>query len=800
MLPASFGALVQYPQFILHRNKIPHDTTGTTPSDPHDPANWLPYAEAEIMAQACGAGVGFVFTENDPFFFIDIDHCYDPATQQWNAISMELIGTFSGACMEWSQSGTGVHIFGTYTESFEHSCKNTELNIEKYKSKRFAVLSGQEIYAGQGDAGLDCTSILAHVVPKYFPPGGNGDPDIPVEWTSAPITAGTGAPDADAARRVLLSMKSGRGMFDENHASPVDLWEANEDALSRAYPSQNGHDHYDRSSADMALASHLAFVTGGNCQLMWDLMWASSLVREKWHDRPAYVQETITNAVGRCSNWYTPKPVNDTTTVLPGTSVPDLKPPNPQSDAPGSIVSTHPTATPPVSLPGAAILPITQQIEKFEGCVYIGDLNRIFLPSGRVWKPEQFKNYHAGHKFIIDADGKTTKNAFDAFIDNQAHHFPRVVGAVFRPDLAPGEIMTDPHGTESVNVFVPQFGVRMSGDASPMFDHIANLLPYESDRDILYDYLAGCIQYPGVKFQWCPVIQGVEGNGKSIIYAAMEYAIGQLYCHQVDPRDLDGKFNGWLEFKLLISIEEIRTNARREVADILKPWITNTRVPSQAKGQDQRTIDNVANFILFSNHKDAVLKTATDRRYSVFYTAQQDADDKKLCGMHGGYFRKLWTWLLHENGAAYFADALARRQIRHDLQGEAPDTTSTAEALVESQGVAEHILIEAFESETPGFKGGLVCVQDAADYLARNGKKISTKKVGAILKDLGYIVHPAIAAQYSSGRVWVANSKRRIMVKKGSLFQNLESANSVTEKWLELKTLAVHEMAKGGVR
>src|SRR5688500_3156875 len=50
--------------------------------DAQDPANWTDAATALACASAwdrgAGAGAGFVFTEQDPFFFLDIDACLLP--------------------------------------------------------------------------------------------------------------------------------------------------------------------------------------------------------------------------------------------------------------------------------------------------------------------------------------------------------------------------------------------------------------------------------------------------------------------------------------------------------------------------------------------------------------------------------------------------------------------------------------------------------------------------------------------------------------------------------------------------
>ena len=49
--------------------KLPVHPVSRFPIDPHDSSQWMTYE------QACSYGlpVGFVLTENDPFFFFDMD-------------------------------------------------------------------------------------------------------------------------------------------------------------------------------------------------------------------------------------------------------------------------------------------------------------------------------------------------------------------------------------------------------------------------------------------------------------------------------------------------------------------------------------------------------------------------------------------------------------------------------------------------------------------------------------------------------------------------------------------------------
>lgn len=802
MLPSSFTALIMYNQFILWRavlrkngkiDKVPYDRTGAKPGNAHDPSNWMSAAEAARMAAGLDGsfGVGFVFTDDDPFFFVDLDHCYDPKTDTWNSISQELVSSFQGACMEWSYSGTGVHIFGTYSRLLDHGNKNTSLDIELYTSKRFVALTGNELYPSSGDSSRNCSVQLQSLVRKYLKPNGvKPGTDTPIEWSTAPITPGTGLTAVDAVIDMLRKMQSPRSAFDPNRAQAIDLYEANEDILSRAYPSLNDDDPYDRSSADMALASHLAFLTGGNCELMREVMYKSELNRDKWHDRPVWLEETITKAASMCDEFYTPKAKRDTNIVLPGEApLISLNLPSGSSDTDTDTHATYATGTDTTApLVGVGILPVTQQIEYFKGCVYVSDLHRVFTPNGKLLKPDTFKTKYSGHKFIVENEGPTTKNAYEAFAENRAHKFPKADSTCFRPDLEPGAIYETQPGETSVNVFVPKWGKRVKGDARLMYDHFGKLLPNERDQQIILSWQAALVQYPGIKIPWAVMLQGIEGNGKSLIFKTLMHAIGRAYIHKLDANDITNVFNPWITGKILVWCEEIWVAGRRDVANILKPLITDEIVHYQAKRQDQVTASNCANFFLNSNEKDGVLKTATDRRYAVFYTAQQDPDDMRLMGMDEstGYFKRLHDWLDHDGGLAIWANELANYPISINLKGRAPITSSTEEAIRVSGGAATHILINAVESDEPGFTGGLIDVQDACDHLMRYGKKYSPRKVGDILRGMGYITHPALRHN-RDGRVYAGGRKRSILCRRGSIVANLETPLNVANRWEQLR-------------
>src|SRR5690606_9594076 len=111
-------------------------------------------------------GVAFVLSENDPFFFIDIDSALQP-DRTWSSIAQQLCTTFAGCAIEVSQSGTGLHILGRGTFG-EHRKKNKNYHIELYTEARFIALTGTNI-VGNVDHVVS-SEVAQWLVATYFQP------------------------------------------------------------------------------------------------------------------------------------------------------------------------------------------------------------------------------------------------------------------------------------------------------------------------------------------------------------------------------------------------------------------------------------------------------------------------------------------------------------------------------------------------------------------------------------------------------------------------------------------------------
>ena len=755
------NALNGYPQFILWKTgirdgkltKLPVSAHTGEICDAHNPQSWATYDQALHAAGGHGCNIGFVFTEADPFFFLDIDHC--AVDGGWSPLALEILATLPGAAVEVSHSGKGLHVFGTYSNCPPHARKNVGLGIELYTERRFVALTYNQL---SGDAGTDCTAALGGLIVKYWQP--NGAEAASVSWTTQPVPEWTPVSDIDIINKAGAAASPAVAFGSK--ISFADLWNANSERIGQFFPDHYGDRPYDASSADAALAQHLAFWCGNNCEHIERMMRMSGLHRDKWDKRPDYMQRTIGGAVARQVTVYTG-----------GTK-----------EQPAQVV------TPVVgdeAAPGATLLAATQQQELFAGCVYISNIHGVLIPDGRILKPEQFRAVYGGYDFVLDYEGKSTKNAWEAFTESRVVQHAKVTGTCFRPELEPGAVIDD-EGFKMVNTYVPVVTPRASGDPSPFLNHVRAMLPNGDDAEILLSYMAAIVQYPGSKFQWAPLLQGCEGNGKTMFIRCVEFAVGKRYTHLPNSSDMGqngSKFNAWIENKLFIGLEEIYVADRREVADALKPLITNSRIEIQGKGANQVTGDNRANFIMCSNHKDAVRKTANDRRYCVLYTAQQSVADMEACGFTGDYFPNLYDWLC-AGGYEIVNEYLHKYRIADRYNPatachRAPMTSSTNEAIIMSRGRVEQEIYEAIDEGRPGFAGGWISSM-ALDRLLediRATKAIPINKRRQMLEDMGYSLHPALPGGRSTCISHIDEGKPRLFLQAGHMALNLTGTKDI---------------------
>lgn len=729
-------------------DKIPLHYSTASRAGVNNPASWTDCATAAASARAWGAGfgIGFCFTESCGYWFVDLDSCLVEGV--WSPLALQAFEIFPGAAVEISSSGKGLHFFGRGAIP-PHASKHIALNAELYHTDRFVAMSGISL---QGDCNTDHTAALAWFAQTYFPPRAVASVAAPAE---GPRADWNGPKDDDELIRRAFKSKSAASSFG-GKASFADLWDARDEVLSKSYPPDaTSSEPYDRSSADAALAAHLAFWTGCDAARMERLMRKSKLAREKWDDRADYlVERTIGGACARQGEVIHEKEV-----------VFDTPP-----AAPGVVGAPEPTV-----VDNPSFLNAEQATQLFKGCVYIQDQHRVLVPGGHLIKPDQFRARFGGYTFVMDKNNtRTTRNAWEALTESQLLRWPRADGTCFRPDLPYGTIVHDA-GRSRANTYWPVNVPRKKGDVTRMLNHIRKLLPDDLEFHVCLYYMAAAVQRQGTKFQWAPVLQGVEGNGKTMLSVCIAMAIGNRYVHWPKASKLAKQFNAWMVGKTFYAVEDIHTSEHIDVIEELKPMITGgAGLEIEGKGVDQISAEICGNFFFNTNHRAGLHKTANDRRFCVLYSAQQEVGDLARDGMDGDYLPSLWGWLQKEDGFAIFAEYLWTLEIPEEFDPSkgchrAPITRSTAQAIANSMGGIEQEVMEAIEQGQMGFRDGWVSGTFLKHLLEGSGRavKMPPNKRRDMMRSLGYDWHPLLPLGRTDNAISPDGVRSVLYVKKG---------------------------------
>lgn len=400
-----------------------------------------------------------------------------------------------------------------------------------------------------------------------------------------------------------------------------------------------------------------------------------------------------------------------------GFKEPPASKPAPQT-APSSVetppaASVVPTDNKPVSGdPFGEILSEYECKEWFKDCYFVEQHGKIFSKSARFMNATQFNGKFGGKAFIISSVGKTTDEPWKAALRSTCWTIPKVDHVRFLPDRPPFEIINDELNRPGLNTYIPANIDARPGDISRFFDWFNRIFPDKGDQKLLFDYMAHCVKYLGYKIQYAPLIQSAEGIGKTIFKIIFAHALGTMYVYSPKAPELvksGSTFNAWQRGRLMILVDEIKIDERRELIEILKPMITDNRIEIQGKGVDQDMEDNAANWLFFSNFKDAIPVDKNGRRYPIFYSCLQSKADILAAGMDKEYFIGLFRWLREEGGVQAITHWLLNYDIkRGDLPVSAPDTSSQKEAISISRSPLECVIADCINDGVPGFRGGYV--------------------------------------------------------------------------------------------
>jgi putative DNA primase/helicase len=281
MIPAELRDLAQWVVWRYEdrdgkRTKVPYRPAAPTArASSTDPSTWSTHEDALRAAGTDGVdGIGFVFTEGDPYAGADFDHCAngEDINPHVGALLRQL-----DSYAEFSPSGTGLHVIVRATVNGGRNRTGKTpwgAEFENYDRGRFFCMTGRHVpdtprTVNERQRQLDAVRA------RMFPPQEKPAAQHP-------------APAADDRDLLALAGRAKNG--------------ADFDALYRGQ-----HSYGSQSEADLALCNLLAFWCGPDPGRIDGLFRGSGLMRPKWdttRGESTYGAQTIETALAGRTEFY----------------------------------------------------------------------------------------------------------------------------------------------------------------------------------------------------------------------------------------------------------------------------------------------------------------------------------------------------------------------------------------------------------------------------------------------------------------------------------------------------------------
>lgn len=734
-------ALKLWPQFVVWKSeqvpgrpkpsKIPYDPKTGKRASSTDPSTWGSLDQAELAVLSGEyIGIGFVFTLNDPFVFLDFDDCKDDAgnwldaTGQW--------GLFSASAWEYSQSGNGIHVIALVRdkkplEGHANKWRRSDGGMnECYATGRF-VAFGPRGWQGEPQP---ADEMLKLVVPPRSAPAAQV-----LEWVDQPQD-GYDGPDNDEVllQRALESKGGAHSMFGTSAPFRA-LWQADTAILGQFWPDAGGRRPFDHSSAVMALMNALAWWTGCNPARMWRLFQRSALYRpDKPRTAVRALEKAAAEKAARGSYWKSrEKRMKDAAAIGE-----DL---------------------------GGITTPLMTLNEACEKLVFIRVGDGAVIHRDRKiaskWNGARKDFAASEHRFETgetDSEGnpktKTVK-VLDAWLN--------VEGKLSVDELTwqPGE----PEFCRSLdglgnayNTYVPLKTTEPPQNwhewVKPFVDHVAYLVPIDDERNRFMQWLAHIIQKPHELPHTCYLFfTATQGTGRGTLAEILARVFRGYAAIGLSPDMIMGDgFNGRASKKLFATIDEIREGSRsphsRE-AQAFKGKVVEKEKHINPKYGVQSVELNCTRWLLFSNYPDAIPFDNNDRRVIVIENPTTGASPEWFDYLrqhmeHGEFFAAIQHYLatLDLTGFKPGAHApmnAAKRKVLAAMEGQA--LRAARQFAQEWPGALAAVSdLRAFigDDDWPKHSGTVAKLVEAAGMLS-SGKKVKVSNVSESV----LIVRPA---------------------------------------------------------
>lgn len=281
---------------------------------------------------------------------------------------------------------------------------------------------------------------------------------------------------------------------------------------------------------------------------------------------------------------------------------------------------------------------------------YMPSHSYIYIPTREMW-PAASVNSRLPQVTVVGADGNPTKVTAGSWLDKN--------NAVEQMTWSPGEPMLiadrlvanggwfSKQGTRCFNLYRPPLVINGDADKADKWINHLNTIYGADNADHITRYFAFKVQKPQIKINHALLLGGDQGIGKDTICEPLKYAVGPWNCEEISPKEIFGRFNGYVK-SVILRINEVRDLGEGSRFELYEHLKTLTASPPDVLRVDEKHVReypvfNVCGVIITTNYKtNGIYLPASDRRHYVAWS------DLKKENFDQKYWDDIWNW--YENG------------------------------------------------------------------------------------------------------------------------------------------------------
>jgi putative DNA primase/helicase len=651
-IPAELKAKAQWVIWRYEWNgkkwdKPPRQAANGDHASSTQPSTWATFEDAFTCYQSQGYdGIGYVFSPDDPYTGIDLDHCIDAETGNIDPDAYGFVERLK-SYTEYSVSGGGLH---TLTHAKLPGIGHKKPWIEMYDCGRYFTVTGQHLKT----APLTIEDAQESVTAIYQDIWGTAPAIHQRKITTAARSNGTRfSPPLTDEQLLMLAMRATNG------AKFAQLWSG--DTSGYAFTNPDGTRNEGRSEADQALCGCLGFYSQDENQID-RLVRQSRLMRDKWSDRGDYRNASIRNGIDIHTEYWTGIPPSANGQPHHAADVVSDLPPDDECNA-------HPISDEPQEQP---ISPKTFFRKKTFIPKRLGDylLARFHIKyaAGMLWVYRNGVYVSEGERILAAAAQQCLG---DERRQNRIEETLRYIEVATYADMpAPDlrainllngqlEWATGTLDDHTPDVFtVIQLPIRYDIETTcPTFDrYIETTL--DADVMPLAEEIMGHLLIPDMRYEKAVMLTGEGENGKSVFIDTLTALLGSQHVSNVALQDLEeNRFRvAELFGKLGNFFADLDPRALKS-SSIFKTLVTGDEIEAERKFKDPFKFRNVARLVFSANklpdssdrthafyrrwHVIPFTRTFTDEAENPGLKKDPDLRAKLLCELPGIFNRAL---------------------------------------------------------------------------------------------------------------------------------------------------------------